>query len=112
MSESLGNIAQTGENRDILLGQVLRGLADLQKANDDQHNEIKEILQEQKQILEEHEECLQIFRFSRCKLIPWIGRNRWAMIALFAIVSAWISSLDWLNRWLQWTLFPPIKPGQ
>jgi hypothetical protein len=79
---------------------ILGVLASQMEQNTKDHNEIKEILKD-------HDECLQIFKFSRCKLIPWVGRNRWVVTLLFLGLSVWISSLDWLNRWLQWVFFPP-----
>jgi hypothetical protein len=75
----------------------------MMEQNKKDHTEIKEILQR-------HEDCLQIFNISRCKVLPWIGRNRWVLTAIIGVVSLWISSIDWINRWLQWSFFPP-RPG-
>lgn len=76
--------------------------------------ELRDIRTEQGRIretLDDHTDCLQIFKFSRCKLAPWLGRNRWAVAAAFASISIWMSSLDWINRWLQWAFFPPTGGG-
>ena len=86
----------TQENIPAVLGAMLVML----DQNAEDHKEIKAILKD-------HEECLRIFRFSRCNLIPWLGRNRWIVVAFFATISIWFSSLDWLNCWLQWAFFPP-----
>jgi len=65
---------------------------------------------EMKAILKDHDECLQIFRISKCQFLPWISRNRYVVGIIFLGISAWISSLDWFNRWAQWAFFPP-RPG-
>jgi hypothetical protein len=72
--------------------------------------EIRDIKAEQikiKEVLDDHTECLEIFKFSKCRLAPWLGRNRWVLVALFSGISLWFASIDWLNRWLQWSFFPP-----
>jgi len=65
--------------------------------------------------LEEHSQCLEPLRFSRCKLIPWLGRNRWFVMGFFALVTAYLSTInfvsDWVSRSLQWGFFPPKIGG-
>jgi hypothetical protein len=72
--------------------------------------EIRDVKAEQiaiKKVLDEHTECLAIFKFSTCVVMPWIGRNRWVLVSIVGGVSIYLSSLDWLNRWLQWSFLPP-----
>ena len=76
--------------------------------------ELRDIRTEQtdiKEILADHTDCLQIFKFSRCKLLPWMGRNKWVIAIIFSGFSLWISALDWINRWSQWVFFPPKVGG-
>jgi hypothetical protein len=91
-------------SQDLLLGQLIQAVNDLKAKNEEDHEEIKAILKD-------HEECLEIFKFSKCKVMPWMGRNKWVIGVIFCSLSIWISSLDWLNRWLQWAFFPPISGG-
>jgi len=73
--------------------------------------ELKQMRNEQNRmaaILEEHSKCLEVFKFSRCTLIPWLQRNKSVILTLLLIGSMWISALDWINRWLQCAFFPPI----
>jgi hypothetical protein len=89
----------TQDSIPVVLGAILVQL----DQNSKDHEEIKKMLKE-------HEDCLQILNFSRCKLIPWLGRNRYVVTSIFVVLSIWISSLDWINRYLQWAFFPP-RPG-
>lgn len=83
------------DNIPIVLGVILTQQENMDKKLDDMM--VK---------LEEHDECLEIFKFSKCKVIPWVSSNRWVITAIFALLSIWISGLDWLNRALQWSYFP------
>jgi hypothetical protein len=86
----------TDDNIPAVLGAILIEIRDIKSEQTDIKN-----------VLDDHTECLEIFKFSKCKLMPWMGRNRWILAAIFGGFSLWISSLDWLNRWLQWAFFPP-----
>lgn len=48
-------------------------------------------------------DLLQVFKLSRCNLLPWISRNRW----LLATIISSYAALDWIIRAIQWALFPP-----
>jgi hypothetical protein len=56
--------------------------------------------------LEEHDECLQLFRFSKCQFMPWLGRNKWLIGVIFTCGSVWLAainfSMDWITRLIQW----------
>jgi hypothetical protein len=84
-----------------------KDLRDLKEDNQRQFNEVKEILADHGRILEEHEKCLEMFRFSQCKVLPWINNNKWLLVILFSLITFYFSTMDWLNRWLQWTFAPP-----
>ncbi len=61
--------------------------------------------------LKEHE---RIFwgplRISRCEIVPFLWRNKIALIALWLILSVWVSAIDWGVRALQWgNALPPLK---
>jgi hypothetical protein len=90
------------ENIPILLGALIT----YQQFNIKDHEEIKATLKD-------HEECLKVFKFSKCTLIPWISRNKWILLAIFMFISIWLSTInfasDWASRWLQWVFYPPIK---
>lgn len=80
--------------------QILAAILVVLEKNREEHAEIKEMLKC-------HEEYLQVLKFSKCTFFPWLSRNGWTLTLLLAFFSLWISSLDWINRWLQWSLFPP-----
>ncbi len=48
-------------------------------------------------------------RLSKCHIIPFIRNNKYAMVMLFAIVTFWMSAIDYVVRAAQWALQPPLK---
>ena len=97
MSSQIDPSSITPDNIPAILGAILVEIRD-----------IKADQREIKTVLDEHTDCLEVFKFSKCKLVPWISRNKYVMAVIFGTLSVWISSLDWINRWLQWAFFPPI----
>jgi hypothetical protein len=100
MAPSIDPASITHESIPAVLGALLA----MAEQNKRDHNDIIEILQR-------HEDCLQIFNISRCKILPWLGRNRWVIATFLGAFSLWFASIDWLNRWVQWSFFPPRACG-
>ncbi len=57
--------------------------------------------------VDEHERTMIFLKFSSCEVIPWIKRNKNKIGFAVLIVSGYLSLLDWINRWLQWSFLPP-----
>jgi hypothetical protein len=55
----------------------------------------------------EYDRCFSLLKFSLCSALPWVRRHKFGLTSAFLGVSLWFSALDWLNRWLQWSILPP-----
>ena len=86
----------TEENIPVVLGVIITKL-------DDQGEDIRKIKDE----MIEYNRYATVVRFSFCSFLPWIKRNKITITHGLALVTSYISILDWLNRWLQWSFLPP-----
>lgn len=57
--------------------------------------------------VDSHRQVIELIRFSSCEIVPWIRRNKNKLVIAMVIISAYLSLLDWINRWLQWSFLPP-----
>jgi hypothetical protein len=48
-------------------------------------------------------------KLSRCQIIPFLKRNKYAVIATFSIATSWLAAVDYLVRAAQWAMNPPFK---
>lgn len=92
MSPSIDPASITSENVPAVLGSILTTLEALK-------DDMQELKAEQKA----NSECLQVFKISKCTILPWLSRNRYAVAIFFSLCV----SSDILARWVQWTFFPP-----
>ncbi len=85
----------TAENVPFVLGIIVTKLENIEH----EQSEIKTVLKD-------HTDCLEIFKLSKCKIMPWLGRNKYIVSIMFVLFSAWLSiinfSSDWVARILQW----------
>jgi len=58
--------------------------------------------------VDSHREVIKLIRISSCEILPWIKRNKNKLVITLAIISTYLSLLDWINRWLQWSFLPPV----
>jgi hypothetical protein len=81
----------THENIPYILGIIITKIENIE-------NEQSEIKKE----LKSNSDCLEIFKLSKCKIFPWLGRNKYVVSMLFVIFSVWLSlinfSMDWITK--------------
>jgi hypothetical protein len=81
----------THENIPYILGIIVTKIENIE-------NEQLEIKKE----LKNHSDCLALFKLSKCKIFPWLGRNKYIVSILFVILSGWLSiinlSMDWITK--------------
>jgi hypothetical protein len=81
----------THENIPYILGIIVTKIENIE-------NEQLEIKKE----LKNHSDCLELFKLSKCKIFPWLGRNKYIVSILFVILSGWLSiinlSMDWITK--------------
>ncbi len=107
----------TKDNIPSILGAIVIELRSINQRLDDglkqdQTNaeEINARLHKVEQTLESHEKVFWgPIRISKCHIIPFIKNNKYAMAMLFAVVTFWMSAIDYAVRAVQWALQPPLK---
>lgn len=57
--------------------------------------------------IDKYESCYSALRVSFCTVVPWIKKHKLAISIVISGVTLWWSVVDWVNRYLQWTFFPP-----
>jgi len=96
----------TYEQIPYVIGLIFLKMDSIEKEQKNINSSIDDKLNEHTKILNEHTECLEIFKFSKCKLFPWFGRNKWIVSIIFFAISIWLSvinfSMDWITRAIQW----------
>lgn len=58
--------------------------------------------------VDSHKQVIGLLRISSCEIFPWIKRNKNKLGFVVLVLSAYLSLLDWINRWLQWNFLPPV----